>query len=146
MCANFQEKRTILFFRPNLPKNEFWGRNFVQIRNQLFQDTRCANFLTKRTALTFSVQISPKMNLELEIQKNNVRIGDTVITETSWRYHVCQFLGKTNNFDFFRYFGSYILAQSLKWAGLKWVELCGGGWSWVQVGVRFNNTQEHSIH
>ena len=69
MCANFQEKGTILFFRPNLPKNEFCGRNFVQIRNQFFQDTR--------------VQISPKMNLELEIQKNNVRIGDTVITETS---------------------------------------------------------------
>ena len=32
MCVNFHAKRTTLtFFGPNLPKNEFWGRNFKNL-------------------------------------------------------------------------------------------------------------------
>ena len=32
----------------------------------------CANFQTKQTALTFSAQICPKMDLGLAIQKKNI--------------------------------------------------------------------------
>ena len=57
----------------------------------------CANFQAKEIALTFSDQISQKMDLGLEIQKTNVGIG-IIILEI-----LCQFSGKTNNFDFFFY-------------------------------------------
>ena len=30
----------------------------------------------------------------------------------------------------------------LKWAGGRCIELSGGGWSWVEVGARFSNTQK----
>ena len=49
----------------------------------------CANFQAKQTALTFSAQICPKMDLGLAIQKNIVGIRIS--------YHVCQFLVKMNN-------------------------------------------------
>ena len=34
----------------------------------------CTNFQAKRTNLTFSIEICPKMDLGLEIQKTNVGI------------------------------------------------------------------------
>ena len=55
----------------------------------------CANFQAKQIALTFLDQISPKMDLGLEIQKTNVGIG-IIILEI-----LCQFSGETKNFDFF---------------------------------------------
>ena len=55
-----------------------------------------ANFWAKPTTLTFLAQISPKVDLGLEIQKTNIGIK-----LASLRYHDCQFSGKTNNFDFF---------------------------------------------
>ena len=54
-----------------------------------------ANFQAKQIALTFLDQISPKMDLGLEIQKNNIGIR-IIILEI-----LCQFPCKTNNFDFF---------------------------------------------
>ena len=53
-----------------------------------------SNFQAKQIALTFSEQISPKMDLVLEIRKTNV--GIRVILKI-----LCQFSGKTNNFDIF---------------------------------------------
>ena len=55
----------------------------------------CANFQAKQIVLTFSDQISTKMDLGLEIQKTNVGIR-IIILEI-----LCQFSGKTNNFNFF---------------------------------------------
>ena len=55
----------------------------------------CANCQAKQIALTLPDQISPKMSLGLEIQKTNVGIR-IIILEI-----LCQFSGKTNNFDFF---------------------------------------------
>ena len=55
----------------------------------------CGNFQAKQIALTFSDQISPKMDLGLEIQKPNVGIR-IIILEI-----LCKFSGKTNKFDFF---------------------------------------------
>ena len=105
----------------------------------------CANFQAKQIALTFSAQILPKIDLGMEIQKDNVgiRISILVILYMS-------ISGKTNNFDFsgrnlpengfwVRNFKNvspdfestpprYHVCQLL-------VELGGGartGWSWVQ--------------
>ena len=55
----------------------------------------CANIQAKQIALTFSDQISPKMDLGLGIQKTNVGIRIIVLEI------LCQFSGKTKNFDFF---------------------------------------------
>ena len=49
----------------------------------------CANFQVKQTALTFSAQICPKMDLGLAIQRTIVRI------------RISNFLVKMNNFEFF---------------------------------------------
>ena len=62
------------------------------------------------------------------------------------RYHVCQFPGKTHNFEFLglnlgklpnslRYFGSYNdegVAQSWLEAEMSWVEVGGAGWRWME--------------
>ena len=42
-----------------------------------------------------------------------------------------------------QYFGSNIVedvAESWVEAEMSWVEVDGGGWSWVEVGARFSNT------
>ena len=55
----------------------------------------CANFQAKQIALTFSDPISLKMDLGLDIQKTNVGIRIIILKI------LCQFSGKTNNFEFF---------------------------------------------
>ena len=70
------------FFDPNLPKNEFWGRNFknlYQIRNLHIQDDMCVNFQLKQTTLTFLAQICPKRKLGFEIQKTNIGIRISIL-------------------------------------------------------------------
>ena len=49
-----------------------------QGRNTII-DTLYANFQEKQTTLTFSVQICPKMDLGLEIEKTNVRIKINIL-------------------------------------------------------------------
>ena len=53
-----------------------------------------ANFEEKQTTLIFSTQICPKINF-------GVRIASPDSESTLPRFHVCQFLVKTDNFDFF---------------------------------------------
>ena len=51
------------FFGPNLPQMDFWleiQKTNVGIRISFLWDTMCSNFETKRTTLTFLVQICPK--------------------------------------------------------------------------------------
>ena len=43
-----------------------------------------------------------------------------------------------------KYFGSNIVegvAESWLEAEMSWVEVGGAGWSWMEVGARFSNTQ-----
>ena len=43
-----------------------------------------------------------------------------------------------------KYFGSNIVegvAESWLEAKMSWVEVGGAGWSWMEVGARFSNTQ-----
>ena len=56
----------------------------------------CDNFQAKRTTLTFLAQIFPNMDLGLEILKLMLK-SESALS----RYHVRQFPGKTDNFDFF---------------------------------------------
>ena len=45
--------------------------------------------------------------------------------------------------NYVQYFGSNIVegvAESWVEAEMSWVEVGGGGWSWVEVGARFSNT------
>ena len=47
-----------------------------------------------------------------------------------------------------QYFGSNIVegvAGSCVEAEMSWVEVGGGGWSWVEVGARFSNTHKRTV-
>ena len=52
---------------------------WLRIWTHLFQDAVCANFQAKHTALIFSVQIFPKTDLGLEIQKTNEAIRINIL-------------------------------------------------------------------
>ena len=52
----------------------------------------CANCQAKQTTLTFLAYICPKNRLVIKLMSK--------WESASSRYHVCQFSGKTNNFDF----------------------------------------------
>ena len=55
----------------------------------------CVNFQAKQIALTFLDYISPKMYLGLETQKTIFEIRIIILKI------LCQFSGRTNNFDLF---------------------------------------------
>ena len=57
----------------------------------------CANFQAQRTTLTFSAQIWPKN----EFWDQNFEILSPNSESAPPLYHVSQFLGKMNNFEFF---------------------------------------------
>ena len=83
ICVNFESKWTTLnFSMQNLSKKWFRVGNWekeCQNKNQHLRDFLCASFQPNWTTLTFLVQIVPKMNLGLEIQKNNVGIRISII-------------------------------------------------------------------
>ena len=56
----------------------------------------CTNFQAKQTTLTFLAQICPKMDIGLEIQKNNVGIRISIV-----KMPCVPIFRKTNNFDLF---------------------------------------------
>ena len=83
------------FLTQSCPKTRFSfgiSEYLSQNKNQDPRDTVCANIQAKQTALTFLSQTSPKLDLGLEIQETNV-------ASASSKYSVCQFSGKTDNFD-----------------------------------------------
>ena len=94
----------------------------------------CANFQTKRTALTFWGQICPKMDFRGLDSKS-----------APPTYVVSQFSVKMDNFEFFNlnlgkllnyvwYFGSNIVGgvtESWVETEMSWVEVNGVGWRWV---------------
>ena len=60
------------FFGPNFAKKGFRvgnSENQCLNKNQHHQEVMRANFQEKRTALTFSIQICPKMNFVVRISK-----------------------------------------------------------------------------
>ena len=82
----------------------------VWIQNQCLQYTLCANFQSKWTTLNFSAWMWGNCPIRYDIL---VLITLRVFQRAGWR---------------------------LKWAGWRWMELGGGGWSRVEVGARFSNT------
>ena len=136
-----------------LPKNRFRFWNSEKKcwnKNQHSRDTMCVNLQAKRTRLTFSAQICPKMDFGLDFQKTNVGTR-TSILEIPFKNlsldlesappirRVCQFSVKMDDLKFFSlnlgklpnykwYFGSK------RWGYCRelvedWNEPGGGGWS-----------------
>ena len=68
----------------------------IDIFEILFGVYMRATFQAKQTALTFSAQICPKMDLGLEIKITNVGIRISILDML-----LCQFLVKIGNFEFF---------------------------------------------
>ena len=56
------------FFGPSLPKMDL-GSEIQKSKNQHREDAMRANFEEKRTTLTFSAQICPKMPFEVGVSK-----------------------------------------------------------------------------
>ena len=83
------------FFGPNLLKNGFRvekSENWFWNKNQHRQDAMNANFQKKRTTLTFSTKICPKMGFVVGICPDS--------KSASLRHYVYQFSDKTDNFEF----------------------------------------------
>ena len=164
MYANFQAKwRTWTFLTQTCPKinfrSEFWKPK-CGCRIRSFK-IRCMSIFRQNGKLwLFRPKFAPKWIFWPEVGK--VKSGCRICSSKS-RYYVCQFLGKTDNYEFFclvlekfpnyvPYFGSYnvegvpercVEAETswveedgwrLKWAGWRWMEVNGGGWMWIKVG------------
>ena len=74
MCQVSGKTDNFGFFSPNLPKNGYRvgnSENECWNKNQHPRDTMCANFQEKQTTLNFVTKIYPKIDLGLEIQKQN---------------------------------------------------------------------------
>ena len=74
VCQFSSKTNSFDFFSPNLPKNGFRvgkSKKCCQNKNQHPRYTMRANFQPNWTTLTLSVQILPKKDLGLEIQKTN---------------------------------------------------------------------------
>ena len=101
----------------------------------------CANFQAKRTFFYFFwPKFSQKLILESEFQKQCLQ--DSESDSEPPRYHVCQFLVRTDNFEFFglnlgklsnymQYIIVLITLRVLQRAGWRCVEVDGAGWRWV---------------
>ena len=122
MCQFSGKTYNFDFFGPNLPKNEFWGRNF----KNLSPDSESAPpryVMCEFSVKMYSFQFSG-LNLG-KLSKYMQYFGSNNVERTGWK---------------------------LKWAGWSWMELGegwnelgGGGWSWVKVGAWFSNTQNKTF-
>ena len=109
-------------------------------KNEYPGGTMCANFQAKRTFFYFFwPKFSQKLILESEFQKQCLQ--DSESDSEPPRYHVCQFLVKTDNFEFFglnlhklpNYMQYIIVLITLR-------VFQRAGWRCVEVGTRFRNT------
>ena len=132
MCQFSGETDNFNYFSSNLPKNEFWDRNF----KNLSPDSESAppRFLTWQFSVktdnfeVFGLNLGKLPSYVQYFGFNNVE-GITeswVEAEMSW---------VEVNWAGWR----------LKWAGWRWMEVDGGSWNWVEVGVQFSNTQKINL-
>ena len=132
MCQFSGKTDNFNYFSSNLPKNEFWDRNF----KNLSPDSESAppRFLTWQFSVktdnfeVFGLNLGKLPSYVQYFGFNNVE-GITeswVEAEMSW---------VEVNWAGWR----------LKWAGWRWMEVDGGSWNWVEVGVQFSNTQKINL-
>ena len=127
---------------PNLPKNEFWGRNFKNINLDLESTSLryfVHQFLDKTNNLQFLGPNLPKNGF----WDQNIKSLNLDLESTPPRYHVCQFSVKMDNLIFRPKFGEITQLRATFWfkycwgccreLGEGWNELGGSGWSWVEV-------------
>ena len=98
------------FFGPNLPKNEFWGRNF----KNLSLNSESAPPIYYVCLFSVTIDNFEFFGLNLGKLPNYVR-----------------YFG-SNNVEG--------VAESWVEAEMSWVELVGDGWRWIELGARFSNT------
>ena len=107
----------------------------------------CRNFPTKQTALNFLTQICLKMDFGTEFQKSKSGFG-----MKTFNIPCMPILSQNGQLLFLRpKFGEIAQLRVIFWfrycwgccreLGGGWNELGGGGWSWVELGAPFSNTQ-----
>ena len=122
---------------------------YVQNRNQLLQDARCAICQAKWTTLTFLTQICSKMDFGPEFQKSKSGFG-IIMFKLPFKL-ICRqnkqlwiFQPKFGEFAQSRaIFGSYnveVVGEGWVEVKISWMELVEDGWSWLEVDGRYSNT------
>ena len=98
------------FLGPNLPKNEFWGRNF----KNLSLDSESAPPIYHVCLFSVTIDNFEFFGLNLGKLPNYVRYFGSNIFEG--------------------------VAESWVENEMSWIKVDRAGWSWVELGARFSNT------
>ena len=121
----FRQNEELWLFRPNLPKNEFSGRNLKNI----CPDSESAP--PKYQVYQFPIKMDNFFGLNLGKLSNYVRyFGSNNVESVAESWVEAEMSWVEMNRAGWR----------LQWARRRYVGLGGGGWSWVEVGVRLSNT------
>ena len=82
---------------PNFPKNRFWGLKFENLTPDLESALPRRTKRTKRDNIAFFIANLSKN----KFWSQNFKNLSLDLESAPPRYHVCQFSGKTESFDFF---------------------------------------------
>ena len=146
MCQFSAKMDNFDFFGQNLPKN---GLGFEILKTSAWikisiLEKPCVPIFRQTDNFNFFVLNLPKNGFWGWNFKNLSPDSESA----SPRYHVCQFSVKMDNFEFFGlYLGNspitcnILVLITLRELDRGWNRLDGGGWSWVEMGARFRNTQ-----
>ena len=154
MCANFEAKRTTLSFLTQIcPEMAFWSeilKTNIEIRIDILEIPCVPIFRQNEQVWFFWPKFAQKW-----ISGRNFKNLSLHSKSVPPIYHVCQFSVKMDSLRFFdlnlgklpnyvRYFGSNNVegvAESWVETEMSWLGVDGAGWTWVEVGKRFTNTQ-----
>ena len=128
------------FLSPNLPKNEFWSRNFKNLSLDLESVSLSAPIFRQKGQLwIFGLKFAQKSILGSEFQKSKFGFG----ISTSKISYVPIFSQNEQLLIFWPKFGEIAQLRAIFWfkycwgccieLGGGWNELGGGGWSWMEV-------------
>ena len=131
----FRKKGQLWHFRPNLPKNRFWGRNFKNL--SLDWDVS--------PPIYHECQFSVKMDnfWFFGLTWGNCPIACNILVQILLR--VLQRAGWRLKWAWWTWMelsGGWNELGRGEWS---WVKLSGGGWDWMEVGARFSNTRNECI-
>ena len=158
MRTNFQAKQTTLtFFGPSLPKNGFWvaiQKTNVGIKISILEIPFVSIFKKKRQLWLFQPKFAQKWILGLEFQKSmsGFRISASnmpcvsIFSQNGPLIFFGLNLRKLPNY--MQHFSSNnVEGVAERWVEVQmsWLEVGGGGWSWVEVGEWFSNTHVKKI-
>ena len=118
----FRPNGQLLLFRPKFAQKMILGSEFQNSKPGFGISTSMgANFQAKRITLNFRPKFAEKWFLRLEFRNSKPGFAPPI-------YHVCQFKGKKDNFEFLAYiwanciFGLYFGSYNVEAVAESWVD------------------------